>query len=117
MLRASAPQAEGESSAAVGRTSCQQELCAQSVATVFSVSSAKQCNQGNAWHVLCVSVMLTGMPIGHAGSIPDIPQTDVPRSALWHVTMTSHFYHSSYCEVSDGCGKDRKHCQFPSLIK
>lgn len=58
LLPASAPQAKRESSAAVGRTSCQQELCAQSVAAVCSVSSAKQSNKGNARHVLCVSVVL-----------------------------------------------------------
>lgn len=53
LLRASAQQAERESSAAVGRTSCQQELYAQSVTAVCSVSSAKQFNQGNTWRGMC----------------------------------------------------------------
>ena len=69
LLRASAQQAKRESSAAVGRTSCQQELYAQSVAAVFSVSSSKQSNKGNACHVLCVRVVpgppvCAGCPLG-----------------------------------------------------
>lgn len=64
LLRASAPQAERESSAAVGGPGGQQELYAPGVAAVFSVSSAKQCNKGNACHVLCVSVR----PGGRAGA-------------------------------------------------
>lgn len=42
----------------------QQELYAPGVTAVFSVSSAKQCNKGNACHVLCVSVR----PGGRAGA-------------------------------------------------
>lgn len=56
LLRASAPQAERESSAAVGGPCGQQELYTPSVTAVFSVSSSKQFHKGNACHVLCVSV-------------------------------------------------------------
>lgn len=46
--RASAQQAKRESSAAVGRASCQQKLYAQSVSVVFSISYSKQSDKGNA---------------------------------------------------------------------
>lgn len=49
--RASAQQAKRESSAAVGRASCQQKLYAQSVSVVFSISYSKQSDKGNALSV------------------------------------------------------------------
>lgn len=56
--RASAQQAKRESSAAVGRTSCQQKLYAQSVSVVFSVSYSKQSDKGNASSVCAPKQLL-----------------------------------------------------------
>lgn len=56
--RASAQQAKRESSAAVGRTSCQQKLYAQSVSAVFSVSYSKQSDKGNASNVCALKQLL-----------------------------------------------------------
>lgn len=69
----------------MGRTSWQQELYAQSDAAVCSVSSAKQFNEGNACHVLCVSVVpwhRSGVLLGSCRVSPGKPRPGIRRVSL-----------------------------------
>lgn len=56
--RASAQQAKRESSAAVGRASCQQKLYAQSVSIVFTIPYSKQSDKGKALTVFALKLFL-----------------------------------------------------------
>lgn len=83
--RASAQQAKRESSAAVGRTSCQQKLYAQSVSIVFTIPYSKQSDKGKALTVFALKLFLCCV---------------WDKTEMWNVTVVLHPY-SVVCLSND----------------